>query len=112
MANPFVAPPVTVYAGDTLIFPVYQICDSEEVPVDLSAWTWRAHWRKSPTSSDFIELNVDSSDSATGIFRLSATPEQTTAMNGDGVWDLEGTQGLVVDTPLAGSTVFRKDVTR
>jgi hypothetical protein len=112
MADPFVAPTVTVYAGDSLVFPVYQICDSEEDPIDLSAWTWKAQWRKTPTSSAAIELAVDSSESSSGIFKITATPQQTNDMGTSGVWDLQGTLGALVETWIRGETAYTKDVTR
>lgn len=106
------APPINVYAGDTLNFPEYVFEASNDVPVDLSAWTWRCMWRRYPTSAEEITLTVDDSDAATGVIRISATPEQTTAMGYAGVWDLEGTSGDEIQTWLTGTTVYSLDVTR
>lgn len=104
--------PVDVYAGDTLVFPTYTITDADDVPMNLSGWTFTAQWRHHPHAADAITLTVDTTDAASGVIGISATAAQTRAMKQSGVWDLEGVMGGTVRTFLAGTTVYTQDVSR
>ena len=109
---PTLVPAVLVYAGDTITFPTYTITDSAGTPVDLSAWTWRAQWRYVATADVAVELDVDDSQAADGIIKISADSTDSRAMGRDGVWDLQGTQGSTVQTWIYGPTEWVEDVTR
>lgn len=110
--NPIQVPTVPVYGGDTLLFPVYIIKDSNGVPIDLSAWSWEASWRRTAQSANGIVVTVDDSQANVGKFSLSVPASSTRNMKGVGVWDLQGTLDDVVKTWLAGNTKYIEDVTR
>lgn len=104
------APPVAVYAGDSTSFYTYTFTTGT-VGMNLTGWTWQAQWRKNVSVPEFIALDVDSSLASTGVISVSASPAATAAMDGPGVWDLQGTNGTQVKTWVAGVTTFTKDVT-
>jgi len=115
MAVPFTVDPVPVYAGDELIFPIYELLTGavgSEVPQNLAAYTFSAQWRRHPSAADSIPLVVDASAANIGRFDLSATPANTRAMAGPGFWDLQGTLGAEVETFIKGQTTWESDVTR
>lgn len=102
---------VTVYAGDTLRLE-YHLLDDQGDPADVSAWDFTAQWRQTVTSTDAIDLTVDTTEAATGVIIISATADQTNLMSNPGVWDLQGIDGDEVHTFLRGVTRWMKDVTR
>lgn len=102
---------VSVYAGDSLRME-YHLLVAAETPSDLSGWDFTASFRKRATSAVAIELTVDTTDAATGVLVITATPEQTAAMGGSGVWDLQGVDGDTVHTFLRGTLLWEADVTR
>jgi len=99
-----------IYAGDTLTMP-FTLSDTNG-PLNLSGWTWRAMWRPKAASDTVIELAVDATTANVGHLVISATPEQTQLMVGNGVWDLEGTLAGSVRTFLRGNTAGVQDVSR
>lgn len=107
-----IPPAVRVYAGDTTSFYGYTF-KTGAVADDMSGWTFRAQWRRKDTDVEFLELIVDATQKNIGKVYVSASPATSTAMNGPGVWDLQGTSVLgVVETFVRGVTVLTKDVTR
>lgn len=101
---------VDVYAGDTTSFYSYTF-KVNDVPQNLTDWTWSAQWRLTTASPDSIALVVDSSQAATGTISVYATAAATSQMTGPGVWDLQGVKAGQVRTWLYGITNFTKDVT-
>lgn len=111
MATPPNVGDVSIYAGDTVVFPAYRFRGSGGEPLDLSDWTWRAQWRKDRKSQTAVTLVVDDSQSGEGLIQISV-PSSTSSNLGSGVWDLEGTNGSTVKTWAQGTTTFTTDVTR
>jgi hypothetical protein len=115
MMSPFTVPPVNVYRGDDLEFPLYVFREQGEV-MNLAGWEWACQWRVTPDATEFLELAVDSAEAVEGLIRIAATEEQTVAMGRSGVWDLEGRRevdgDVEVKTFLRGRTVWSEDVTR
>lgn len=108
-------PTVEIYSGDTVTWPTYTFKTDAGVVRDLVAegWDdWHAQWRTTVDSGTAIELTLDVSDAANGIIGISATATESAAMGGNGVWDLQATQGDVVKTWVRGKTKWIKDVTR
>lgn len=104
----------TIYAGDDWrrTFTVTQ--DNAAVNLDTEGWgNIRAQWRSSASSGVALDIAVDTSQVASGIFTLSLTGVQTEQMGGDGVYDVQttGPDGAVT-TRLRGETVWIQDVTR
>lgn len=111
-SDPPVAPDISVIGGDALFSDEYEWADADGVAIDLSSWVISAHWRRHPTSSEFILLTVDTSQAAAGKLKFSATPEQTVAMAGPGYWSILGTLAGVPQTFIEGKTTWRQAVTR
>lgn len=115
MTYPTIVPAVSIYAGDTLDFPIYTF-KTDATPFNFVAdnWSdWVAQWRPTPESSEVIDLIVDDSQANVGIIFVSATAAQTALMGEHGVWDLQATQfGLHIRTWLRGATVYAQDVSR
>ena len=112
---PTTVPVVEIYAGDTFAWPTYTFKNEQGAVIDLVAdgWTnWSAQWRAKANAPEFIQLTVDTTGAATGKISLLAEPEQTRAMNGPGVWDIQAEDGEVVKTWLRGPTKWVGDVTR
>lgn len=103
---------VSIYAGDDIVFPTYTFLSGED-PLDLSTWTdWAAQWRPTLTSDTVLDLDVDTSELATGIVTVSVDAETTRTMGQSGVWDLQATLSGDVRTWLRGRTIWMNDVTR
>jgi hypothetical protein len=118
MALPLVsAPTVRVYAGDTTPFGSFTFTLQDE-PRDLTGWSFRSQWRRSPRAETALTLDVDTSGAAEGILAVSASATVTAQMGGPGVWDLEGTfvyedeRAVEVHTFVVGKTAWQADVTR
>jgi hypothetical protein len=108
-------PTVAIYAGDSALWPVYTIKTPENTARDLAAegWNnWKAQWRAAEGSDIAIELTVDASRANEGMIILSATAEQTAAMGGAGVFDIQSARGSEVKTWVRGKTKYTKDITR
>jgi len=111
MDAPAEVPVVLVYAGDDATIGTYTFTENG-TPMDLSAWTFRAEWRGSLTSSTAETLDVDTSLAATGTLVVSADAAVTRAMGANGYWDLEGELAGEIRTFVYGRTKYREDVTR
>lgn len=107
---PTLAAQVTVYSGDTLTMR-FRFSNASGV-MDLSAWTWRSEWKSKPSVDVGTEMTVDTTLASTGILVVKATPAQTTTMDVNGVYDIQGTHpDGTVWTPLRGTTLGVKGVT-
>ena len=109
---PIKVPPVTVYAGNDVVFPEYMFLDGTGSGVDLSDWSWQAQWRPNRYSDRVIELSVDVSDSVNGKIVVSATDSDTVSMKTKGVWDLTGVLIDETKTLIYGETRYVNRVTR
>lgn len=117
---PALAPEVEVYSGDDTVFESIFVDDGLGVAIDMSAHTFEAVWRPSPSSRTEITLTVDDSAANTGIIVVSANAAQTAQMESDGVWDLQCTFAADVSPYTSGDVVtlvrvptkFVLDVTR
>lgn len=109
---------ITAYRGDTKAWTVAFADDSTPpTAVDVSAWTWLAQVRSTldEPNSVVATFDVDTTDAATGtlVVTLPAT-EAANLITVDGratyYWDLQGTNGTVVKTWLAGKVKVTGDV--
>jgi hypothetical protein len=111
MEPPAEVPIVLVYAGDDATIGTYTFLENGD-PVDLSAWTLRASWRRTLESATAETLDVDDILAATGTITVTAPAAITRDMDGNGYWDLEGELGGQIRTFVYGRTKYREDVTR
>lgn len=102
---------VTLYAGDTSVWPTYEFLTDGE-PENLTAYTWAAQWRRTPDAAESVTLAVDTTELAQGRITVSVPAATTEAMVGLGIWDLQATLGAVVRTRLVGPVRVVQDVTR
>ena len=96
--------------GDTAASPI--LIKEGGVPADLTGRTYSCQIRRSVNTSSGVEVEVDTSQAASGIITLRLSEEITAEMNGDYMWDLEQTTNGVVRTILAGTWSFEEDITR
>ena len=115
MADGFL--PVT--AGDTLVVQLEfdepvdpDAPDGARQPTDLTGWTFASQWRPYESNPRVITFTVDSSQAAAGVVVLSMTGVQTATMLTDGVYDVEGRNGVTVRTFWKELTKLELDVTR
>lgn len=101
---------VKVSRGDTDGIPI--LIQEGGVPADLSGRTYAAQIRRSPNSSIFVEITVDTTGAADGELVLRLDPEVTETLTGEYQWDLQQTMGGTVRTLLTGRWTFAPDVTR
>lgn len=101
-----------LYAGDDYGL-VVTFTDPDAVPLNLSGLTFRSQVRMYESDPTIrASFTVDSSAASTGVIGLSLAKEITVDL-GDGVWDLEQTDGTgKVQTLLAGKVTVRLEVTR
>jgi hypothetical protein len=109
MGVPVSTEPVEVYSGDEWTVEITFLTD-EGVPVNMSSFTsFKSEWRVQEFNPYNVHvLTVTMNDLAHGKIRVTATPEQTLAMQSDGVVD------IVVDdkqTLLKFPTLWVKEVT-
>lgn len=110
---PSKVPDVPIYRGDTIAFPPLRFLASVGGSVlNLSAWTWKAQWRKEPNSKAALNLVVDATSAVSGWIYVTAPASVTALMEVSGFWDLQGTLNGVVETKVFGKTVLTQDVTR
>lgn len=107
------------YRGDTKEWTIAFADDSTPpAPVDMSAWSWEAQIRSTldePTSV-LATLTVDATAAATGSLTLTLPATESANLVTDQgkatyYWDLQGTDGSVVKTWLAGKVKVTGDVT-
>lgn len=97
--------------GDTVGY-LIQINDVGGDPLDLTGRTYAAQLRRSPNSSTAVDMDVDTTDAATGQLVLRLDPDVTETLTGNYQWDLQQTFGGTVRTILAGRWTFDPDTTR
>ena len=105
---------IPIYAGDS-VYLEYRFRTAPEpggAPVDLSAWTFEAQWRRTRSAEAYVEFTVDQSDKANGVIVLTLTSAQAQSLGSDGFMDLRGVNGSEVRTFLQARTVWTQDVTR
>lgn len=109
--------PVT--AGDTLTVQLEfdepvdpELPDGDRQPTNLTGWKFAAQWRPNEVDSRVIAFSVNETSLATGVVVLTMTSAQTAAMQTDGVYDVQGTNGAQVRTFWKERTVLTLDVTR
>src|SRR4051812_33698181 len=98
------------YRGDTKEWTIAFTDDATPpAPVDMSAWAWEAQIRATLDEPDSIvaTLTVDAAAAGTGTLTLTLpATESNNLVTVDGratyYWDLQGTDGAVVKTWLAG----------
>ena len=93
MTYPQTVPLVRIYAGDTY-FQSYTFKDSEGAVIDLldAGWRdWRAQYRPSRLSNEYVEFTVVDNDSPDGVIKVSMTAATTLTLHHNGIWDLEAT---------------------
>lgn len=105
------------YRGDTKQWTI-DFADADNAAVDMSAWTWEAQIRSTldEPASVIATLTVDDADADVGVLDLTLPADESSALettNGKAVyyWDLQGTDGAVVKTWLAGKVKVTGDVT-
>ena len=104
----------SVYSGDPVLFLNATITagDPPETLDTLDEWTdWKAYWRYSPDSSDFVELDV-AVDVSTATIVVKCSGEVSASLKSSGVWDLQAKKDGEVRTWFRGSTDWVLDVTR
>lgn len=107
------------YRGDTKQWTIDFADDATPpVAVDMSAWSWEAQIRATLDEPDSIvaTLTVDETDAAAGSLTLTlpaAEADNLVTVDGRATyyWDLQGTDGTVVKTWLAGKVKVTGDVT-
>lgn len=107
-------PTITLYGGDTAIWPTYTFTDGQGHPRNLvtEGWgSWEAQWRPRAESSSSVHLSVDASNAANGVIKISCSAVDTGSMLTGGIWDLQATNGSTVKTWLRGKTKLVRDVT-
>jgi hypothetical protein len=109
---------ITAYRGDTKQWTAeFDDGATPPVAVDMSAWVWLAQIRASKDEPDSIlaTFTVDDDDAATGTLVITLPADESAALVTSGgkatyYWDLQGTDGAVVKTWLAGSVKVTGDV--
>lgn len=112
--SPATVSDIPIYAGDS-VYLEYRFKESTAPgadPVDLSAWTFSAKWRRTRSAEEFVSFTVDQSNKATGVIILTLTSAQAQALGSDGFMDLRGVNGSIERTFLQARTVWTQDVTR
>ena len=104
---------LALYAGDGEDFQIV-FKDENDQALDVSGMTWNSQIRKTRTSTDAADLEIDTSDAATGtiVVRVSAAITRNLAPTGQ--WDLQYTTADRTDpvTILQGAVTCAQDVTR
>lgn len=114
MSYPITVKPKKVIGGDYVVLASVQFKKKEPLePVDLSEWiNWRAHWRPTRESSEFLVLEVFTDRLNEGYITVVASEELTSEMKRAGVWDVEAELEGHPRTWLYGETGWSKGVTR
>ena len=107
--EPYAAPgsPSTFAVGAPIVF-------SDPLEVDLIIYRGDSgRFRVTEDATEVLAtLDVTLVPGMTDTVEVVLTAEQSAAMSGVGVWDLEMTLGIEVQTLLVGAVVVRKDVSR
>lgn len=105
--------PVVLYRGDDWAMTVI-VQTSSQQPISLTGWTYRAQIRKKATDTSIIgQFDVRLDNEQDNKLIVSITHAASTALESNGVWDLELTDETgLVQTVLAGPVTVIQDVTR
>jgi hypothetical protein len=96
--------------GDTVALPI--TISEAGAPADLTGRTYLCQIRRTKPGDVIVEVDVDTTDAATGELVLRIDDADTEPLSGDYVWDLEQSIGDNPRTILAGKWNFDPDVTR
>jgi len=107
-------PAAWVYRGDNpSLIADLQFNDDDDSPLDLSSYSWVAHWKSSLDATTYIALDIDESEANVGHLVVTASgiaSQQMALSTLKGHWDLQSTVGGEVRTWVFGDTVIVKDV--
>lgn len=112
--QPSFVPPVVVYAGDTWSQSYEFKAGDPAEPIDFIAdgWDdWVCQCRPTVDSSEFFEINIDTSEAADGRIILSASAEETRDFY-SGVFDLQSSNNGEVRTWIRSTLSWIEDVSR
>lgn len=101
-----------VYRGDSGRVRV-RVTDADGLPLDVTAATWDCDFRS--LADDPVVLCSPTIEPVVGVTNaidVVLTPEMSSALNSDCVWDLEMTMAGEVTTVLSGRVLVTKDVSR
>lgn len=104
---------LVLYAGDGADFQV-SFVDEDNETIDVSNRTWTSQIRKTRTAETAYDLEIDSTDAATGLIVLHISAEITRELPRTAQWDLQCTS-VGSDEPttvLQGAVTCNQDVTR
>lgn len=91
------------------------LVDNDDDPVDLTVFgdAWTSQARRTASSVTAIDLDVDDSDAADGVLVVSVPDEDSAALRGSLVFDVQVTGGTIDPLTLfAGKFSVDADVTR
>lgn len=105
-----------VVRGDPLAIPVDVTVNG--IPMDVSAWNWRAHIRRSPDAPLVTEFTITVTTPPGGTvpsrLLLSLTPDQTRLLRSGMVFDLEQLTGTTPESVrtwwICSRLIVAKDV--
>jgi hypothetical protein len=100
-----------VYRGDTWTHEI-RFVDALENPVDVSAWVFASQVRRSWKGDIVVPYSVDASAAAAGVVVFFVGAPDTELDPGSYRYDVERTQGGVVETVLKGRLVVTGDITQ
>jgi hypothetical protein len=106
---------LVLYAGDVGDFKI-TFKDTDDTALDVSTYGLQAQIRKARASEEYVNLDLDVTNAATGIVivKISEDVTRDLAVNKwdkTAQWDLQATEPSVV-TLLQGSVTCKMDVTR
>jgi len=99
------------YRSDTWTHEV-RFVDVDDNPVDVSAWSFASQVRRRTSSDLIVSFQVDSSLASTGTIVFTVQAPLTDIEAGRYRYDVERTQGNVVQTVVQGGVVVSGDITR
>jgi hypothetical protein len=101
-----------VYRGDSGRFRV-SVSTPDGTPMDITAATWDCDIRSTVDAADVMAtLDVTLVPVTIDTIEVVLTAVQSEGLAKDGVWDLEMTLGIEVQTLIRGAVLVRKDVSR
>jgi hypothetical protein len=104
---------LVLYAGDGADFQI-DFVDEEQHPIDVSTYIWTAQIRKTRTSEEAADLEINVDQAAIGIIGIHISAVTTRGLAKTGQWDLQFTAPGRSEplTVLQGSVTCNQDVTR
>lgn len=104
-----------IFQGGTYISPLITLPDLSSFggPTDLTSATLTSQIRAFAGSSEVLAtFTIEVLGAIDRQLRLHLTATQTSALSGDGEWDLNVSSGSWVGTPLRGAVSMPRRVTR